>query len=270
MAVHLTHHRSGFAPGVTEVTRIGEPEDDTGIGFSIVKLKAGQKVAETCAHEEAWLLLDGKVSAKAGAQAADWSRASLFDELPSAVHCPKGTPLELHAKSDCELAVFRARNERPFPVAMYLPAQVRDEHRGKGQLHDTAYRFVRTLFDRTNASPEAELVLGEVVTMPGRWSSYPPHHHPQPEVYHYRFTRPEGYGHAELGDDVFKVRPYDTVKIFDGLDHPQVAAPGYGMFYIWVIRHLPGQPYDKPIFTKEHQWALEPTAQTWWPKGVAP
>ena len=57
--------------------------------------------------------------------------------------------------------------------------------------------------------------MGEVVTAPGGWSSYPPHHHEQPEIYHYRFTEPQGYGHAECGDDVFKVRQYDTYKIVD-------------------------------------------------------
>ena len=60
-------------------------------------------------------------------------------------------------------------------------------------------------------------MLGEVVTLPGGWSSYPPHHHPQPEIYHYRFTHPQGFGHAELGDDVFKVRHYDTIRILAGL-----------------------------------------------------
>ena len=101
-------------------------------------------------------------------------------------------------------------------------------------------------------------MLGEVVTLPGGWSSYPPHHHPQPEIYHYRFTHPQGFGHAEHGDDVFKVRQYDTIRIQAGNDHAQVAAPGYGMYYAWVIRHLPGQPYDVPEFTAEHAWTMKP------------
>src|ERR1044071_2306516 len=89
--------------------------------------------------------------------------------------------------------------------------------------------------------------------MPGRWSSYPPHHHAQPEIYHYRFTEPQGYGLAENGPQVFRVKQYDTVKIFDGNDHAQTAAPGYGMYYAWVIRHLPDNPYGIPDFTEEHK-----------------
>ena len=61
-----------------------------------------------------------------------------------------------------------------------------------------ALRYVRTIFDRTNSPPEVELVLGEVVPSRRAGSSYPPHHHPQHEIYHYRFTEPQGYVHAEL------------------------------------------------------------------------
>jgi 5-deoxy-glucuronate isomerase len=110
-----------------------------------------------------------------------------------------------------------------------------------------------------------ELVLGEVVTLPGGWSSYPPHHHPQPEIYHYRFTHPQGYGHAELGERVVKVHQFDTVKIPAGKDHAQCAAPGYGMYYSWVIRHLPQAPYTVPEFADEHRWTMEPGAPYWQP-----
>ena len=140
-----------------------------------------------------------------------------------------------------------------------------NEPRGRGQVGGRALRYVRTIFDRTNSPPEVELVLGEVVTFPGGWSSYPPHHHPQHEIYHYRFTEPQGYGHAELGEEVVKVKQYDTIKIPAGLDHAQCAAPGYGMYYSWVIRHLPDKPYTVPEFTAEHAWTMQPDAAFWRP-----
>jgi 5-deoxy-glucuronate isomerase len=59
---------------------------------------------------------------------------------------------------------------------------------------------------------------------------------------------------------VLKVRARDTLLILDGQDHSQVAAPGYGMYYIWVIRHLPGNPYVAPEFTPEHRWMKAPGA----------
>jgi len=152
-----------------------------------------------------------------------------------------------------------------FPVRWFAASDTANEPRGKGQVGGACLRFVRTIFDRRNSPEEVELVLGEVITMPGRWSSYPPHHHPQPEIYHYRFTKPQGFGHAELGEQVLKVRQNDTVKILDGLDHAQCAAPGYGMYYAWVIRHLPDNPYTVPDFTPEHAWVNEPGATSWFP-----
>jgi 5-deoxy-glucuronate isomerase len=132
------------------------------------------------------------------------------------------------------------------------------------------WRWVRTIFDDSISHPNAELVLGEVVNMPGRWSSYPPHHHPQPEIYHYRFSDPRGFGHAELGESVLRVRHGDTVKILDEQDHAQCAAPGYGMWYLWVIRHLPSERYTVPEFTTEHAWTMDPDAEVWCPKEGAP
>ena len=105
-----------------------------------------------------------------------------------------------------------------------------------------------------------------MISYPGKWSSYPPHHHPQPEVYHYRYLPEQGFSFAGLGDDVVKVHHGDTVLILNDATHPQVVAPGYAMFLIWVIRHLDDNPYDKPTFEPEHLWVQDPDNQkNFWP-----
>lgn len=263
MARHITAHRSGYPLGLTWVTTLQEKIDDTGIAFGVLRLKAGESWSETVETETAALLMDGNVTFRLGNESRQWQRKSLFDESPRAAHASAGTRLSIEALSDCEITLYRCANKKSFPSRFY--ENVPNEHRGKGQVGNTCLRFVRTIFDRRNSPEEAQLVLGEVVTMPGRWSSYPPHHHPQPEIYHYRFTKPQGYGLCELGEDVLRVRQYDTVKIFDGNDHPQTAAPGYGMYYAWVIRHLPDNPYTIPEFTPEHAWVNEPGATCWFP-----
>jgi 5-deoxy-glucuronate isomerase len=108
-------------------------------------------------------------------------------------------------------------------------------------------------------------VLGEVITFPGKWSSYPPHHHPQPEIYHYRFQRPEGFGLCQIGEEAYMLRNRDTVIIPAGAVHPHAAAPGYAMFYIWVIRHLDGARYGTPTFVPKHSWVMDPKAEIWGP-----
>jgi 5-deoxy-D-glucuronate isomerase len=176
------------------------------------------------------------------------------------LHVDAATPARVACDTACELVVAATANPALFAPRLFdVTDLLESEHRGRGLLDDTAYRIVRTVFDRRNR-PEANLVVGEVVNFPGRWSSYPPHHHAQPEIYHYRFTEPHGYGHGEIGDRVLKIRQFDTLKILDQLDHSQVAAPGYGMYYVWVIRHLPGDPYTGPEFTAEHRWTTEPQA----------
>lgn len=265
MTLHITQHRDGFDVGLTPITGFDEKEDNTGIALSVLKMPAGSVHTETVRHETAWLLMDGRVTVKVDGKTALLERKSLFDESASCIHVAAGETVSLTPHSDTEFTVYATKNKNAFKPRLYQPADVPNEHRGAGQVGGACLRFVRTIFDGMNADKNAELVLGEVVTMPGRWSSYPPHHHAQPEIYHYRFTKPQGFGHAELGETVLKVRHNDTVKILDGVDHPQCAAPGYGMYYSWVIRHLPGNPYTIPAFTEDHKWTMEKAAQMWHP-----
>ncbi len=258
----LSAHRSGFPTGLTKITTSDDPEFR--LGFAIHKFEAGEH-AHTTSEETAWLLVNGQMKVHLQGQVYELQRSSLFDDLPSAVHMPAGCEARIECSAPVELIVCNTPNSESFPAKVYQPAEVRDEHRGKGGLRDAAYRFVRTIFDGTNTPDAAQLVLGEVINMPGRWSSYPPHHHAQPEIYHYRFTKPQGYGHAEMGEAVYKVRENDTLKISGGQDHSQCAAPGYGMYYVWVIRHLPGERYTTPEFTEDHAWTLDQGAQHWWP-----
>jgi 5-deoxy-glucuronate isomerase len=120
------------------------------------------------------------------------------------------------------------------------------------------------VFDDSNA-PDSNLVIGEVIGAPGKWSSYPPHHHPQPEIYHYRFLPGQGFGLCPIGDRAYVLHENDTILIRDTEDHPQVTAPGYAMWYLWVIRHLEGDRYIVPEFTEAHRWVAVPDAPMWMP-----
>lgn len=260
--------RAGFPSGVSSITKAGEAGFDTGLDFGIVRQAEGEVRTETDGRETAWVLLRGAAELEFASARATVRRANLFDEPPSALHVGPDTPVTLHSlAADTEWAVVRTKNSATFAPRLFLPADLTPEYRGAGLVQDACLRNVRLIFDRA-ARPESNLVVGEVVNYPGRWSSYPPHHHDQPEIYHYRFTHPDGYGHAELGDDVLKVRAHDTVLIPPGLDHAQVSAPGYGMYYLWMILHLPGNPYTGFTFAEEHKWTLDPAQQGWLPPAL--
>jgi 5-deoxy-glucuronate isomerase len=265
MAVHLVDHRDGFGMGFTPITTFSEPMDNTGIAVGVWKMAQGEQATEKPVTETAWLLMEGQVQIAVAGKVHTLQRLSLFDEGPSCIHVPAGADVLFKAETPVEFTVYRVENSRPFDPTVHYPHEVDDEPRGKGTMGNTCTRFVRTIFDGTSTHENSMMVLGEVITLPGRWSSYPPHHHPQPEIYHYRFDQPQGFGHAELGDDVLKVKHNDTVKIFPPNTHSQCAAPGYAMYYSWVIRHLPGDRYTVPIFEVEHSWARDPDAPIWRP-----
>jgi 5-deoxy-glucuronate isomerase len=264
----------GFSPGYTGLTRAALTGDtsglETGLEFGLLVQGAGDEQRERSPLETAWVLLRGAAEVSVAGQRVEVRRADVFDTPPTTLHVPRATTVEFRALEDqTEWAVVRTANERPFAPRLFLPTDDTPEYRGAGLVQNAALRNVRLIFDRAQR-PESNLVLGEVVNYAGRWSSYPPHHHDQPEIYHYRFTSPTGYGHAELGDDVVKVRHGDTVVIPPGRDHAQVSAPGYGMYYLWMIRHLPGNPYTGFTFATEHQWTLDPARQGWRPAQPPP
>jgi 5-deoxy-glucuronate isomerase len=264
--------RAGFTAGFTAVTSAAGhlPPITLGLDFGICRMAANETISECDARESAWVLLRGSAGLEFAGRRATVRRGSIFDEAPSALHVSADTAIAVQAgAAGAEWAMVRTANERRFAPRLYTPADVIPEYRGAGLVQNAALRNVRLLFDRTTR-PESNLVIGEVVNFPGRWSSYPPHHHDQPEIYHYRFTAPHGYGHAELGDAVVKVRDGDTTIIPPGLDHAQVSAPGYGMYYLWMIRHLPGNPYTGFTFAEEHKWTLDAAQQGWRPSDLPP
>lgn len=260
----IRRYREGFALGESPITREDEPIDSVGLDFSIHRLRAGERFEERSNKECVWVLMNGDAKVSFAGAEHRARRASLFDEPPTTLSLSLGTSVAIDSLTETEWAVARVGNEASFAPRLFPSETVKPEYRGKGLVQDMSLRNVRLVFDWSER-PESKLVVGEVVGYPGRWSSYPPHHHAQPELYHYRFTEPQGYGHAELGEQVFKVRQYDTIKIMGGEDHSQVSAPGYGMYYLWIVRHLDDRPYRGFEFAPEHEWLLDPKNQGWRP-----
>lgn len=252
-----------FDYGYNSITELNGKHSEILMDFGVLRLGKGQKMTNSAHLERAYLLLQGEVLLEWEGNAVQAKRLSCFDENPWCLHVPNDAEVMITGVSeDSEIVVQTTTNDKVFSAKLYTQEECRSEQRGQGTMKETSTRTVRTIFDKSNAT-DANLVLGEVIDHPGKWSSYPPHHHPQPEIYFYRFYPETGFGYAELGEEVLKVRQNDTVLITEGLTHPQATAPGYAMYYLWVIRHLEDNPYIVPTFLPEHLWVTDKNAKIW-------
>lgn len=252
MSVHIKKFRKGFKIG--KINQITYDDDDTGINLSIVI--ANKNHPEWSIHagrETCLVLLNGHGRITSEDFSFEISRNSLFKENPTCIHFNnRMVTLRLGNTNTLTFAWLTTNNFENSFFHIYTPENIKSEIRGKG----TMKRTVKTIFDYSTR-PDSHLVVGEVINLPGRYSSAPPHHHPQPEIYFYRFMPKQGFGFAELGENqAFKVKHNDAIKILNNVDHMQTAAPGYYMWYLWVVRHLPGNPYKGFEYNPKHKWVL--------------
>ncbi|MEG1255613.1 5-deoxy-glucuronate isomerase [Clostridium sp.] len=262
--MYKVKHENPFKLGYNSITTMEETENNTMMDFGILRVTKGHvEVLLEAEKEMALLLVIGEVTLKWNGEEKNIKRSSCFDEDPWVLHVPRNIEVVVEGISEeTEINITKASNDVDFESKLYTPEECRSEDRGKGTLKECSTRIVRTVFDYSNA-PYSNLVVGEVVDYPGKWSSYPPHHHPQPEIYYYKFYPENGYGFSQLGDSAEMVKNDDTIKILNDLSHPQVTAPGYAMYYIWVIRHIDGNPYITPVFEEEHLWTTNKDAKIW-------
>jgi len=251
-----------FSEGYNAIVSLDDKNNKTMMDYGALILKKDQSYTDSEKKEKAFLLVKGKVVFEWENNRIEAKRDSFLDENPCCLHVPSDVGIKvLSLSDDTEISVTKTFNEKSFASKFYSQDECMTVEGGKGQLGEASLRNIRTIFDLTNA-PDSNLVLGEVVHMPGRWSSYPPHHHPQPELYFYKFLPEQGFGYSEAADSVYKVKNNDTCIILSG-DHPQVCAPGYAMYYIWAIRHLENNPFNERIYAEEHKWLMGKDVKIW-------
>lgn len=227
-------------------------------------MEAGDSFSfEEAQKEVSWILIKGQATVEFDDQTVTMDRPNPFDYSPFCLLICAGDTCQLTAQSHCEFYVQKSYNDRKYPAHLYTPDEVHTWHRGSsGELDNCIKRDVRTCYDYDNA-PHSNMVLGEVINLPGKWSSYPPHGHPQPEVYFYHFEKEQGFGAGWSNGQVYELHHNGCSVITEGT-HAQVMAPGYACCYIWGIRHLPGDPWDKTrIDDPVHEWLLADKPEYW-------
>ncbi len=202
---------------------------------------AGSAGIETGPDEVCLVNLGGRLSATAGGERFDLgARETPFDALPDALYLPPGTTCTVEGEGWMARCAARADRDRAGAVQPIPGASMRVEVRGSGN----ATRQITHIIPPEFAAHR--LLVVEVSTPAGNWSSYPPHKHEVErlpiendleEVYAYRFAAPEGFGVQRLYtrdgslDETWTVRDGDVVLVPRGY-HPFCAAHGYHGYYL--------------------------------------
>ncbi|MBS1853957.1 MAG: 5-deoxy-glucuronate isomerase [Acidobacteria bacterium] len=213
------------------------------LGIDARQLKPGERIeAATGARELGIVVLGGVCSVRSSA--GNWDaigrRKNVFDGVAYTLYLPVATEFTLTAESGCDVALCYCRAEEKHAARLVTPEEVHIEIRGGGNATRQINHLVMPAF------PAHRLLLVEVYTPSGNWSSYPPHKHDQhrppaevdlEEIYYYKIDKPEGYAiqrvytHDRGLDETLTVRDNQVVLIPEGY-HPVVAAHGYNVYYL--------------------------------------
>jgi 5-deoxy-glucuronate isomerase len=228
------------------------------VGFEVT---IGPFERSTGTRELCIVVLSGACTVRS--EHGSWSlggRPDPFSGMPDAAYLPPGTDFALEGDAEVGLCTAPASSgapARPLPGDRVVP-----ETRGHGAHERTIHPILM--------SDEAadSLLVCEVLTPPGHWSSYPPHKHDRDampeesfleETYHHRIDPPQGFAlqrvYSSDGslDETLTVRDGDTVLVPRGY-HTVSAPPGYAVYYLnvmagpvraWAVANDP-----------DHEWTL--------------
>ena len=234
------------------------------VGFKVHHLAAGETAGGGDSGREACLVvLSGVADVSVGASryARIGGRASVFeDKPPAAVYAPAGAAWTVTAHGPVELAVCTAPGAASREPRLIDPDRMSREVRGRG----TNTRYVRNILPETE--PADSLLVVEVITPGGNWSSYPPHKHDTAtpaeetaleETYYHRLNPPQGFAFQRVYtddrslDQTMAVEDGDVVMVPRGY-HPVGAPHGYDLYYLnvmagpkrqWIFRNDPAHDW---------------------------
>jgi 5-deoxy-glucuronate isomerase len=228
----------------------------------VQRLSSGETWEFTLLEEEAGIVvLSGRCSVEACH--STWKlgeRDSVFQGKPWALYLPIWSQGTITAESECEIAFCTSRAQQTFPPRLIKPEDVEVEIRGAGNGCRQINHIIKPEF------PAHRLLIVEVFTPSGNWSSYPPHKHdvsdlPREadleEIYYYRIDPADGFGlqrlHTANGeiDQAYVIHDGDLLLVPEGY-HTFAVAQGYTGYYLNIlagnetVRTM--QPSDDPRY----------------------
>ena len=235
------------------------------VGFQLWRLAPGETASGSLGDREAILVFvegKGRVAGAGKGWGEMGERMDVFEKTPP--HClylPDGSDWAVTATTALTLAVCTAPGKGSHAPARLGPEGIELTPRGKG----TNTRYINNIAMEARDVADSLLVT-EVFTPAGHWSSYPPHRHDEDrfpdmtyleETYYHRLNPPQGFGiqrvFTEDGslDECMAVANHDVVLVPKG-HHPCGAPYGYEMYYLNVM----AGPLRKWRFANhpDHDW----------------
>lgn len=178
-------------------------------------------------------------------------RTGVFAGISDWIYIPVGSEVKISANSGL-VALSSAVSSKIYPVAYKAKNEVSIEIRGSG----FATRQVNNIATPDSFAQADRILVCEVLTPGGNWSSWPPHRHDgiagceftNEEIYYFQIGTNQSDHGSETGHGFFKVYSYDgkidetmTIKDKDlvivphGYHGPSIAAPEYPMYFLNVL-----------------------------------
>jgi 5-deoxy-glucuronate isomerase len=242
----LLHHQREHSNGLL----VSLTPDEAGwsyVHFQAYRLAGGQRVeGETADRETALIVLGGRGQITAGSRAFEGigDRESVWDKTPPyTLLLPPGISYTVEATNSLHLAVAAAPTDREGEPRLITPRDVVAEERGQGQ----TYRYIQHILPPS--APATRLILVEVYTPGGNWSSFPPHKHDTEdppresyleETYYYQIRPATGFAIQRVYtpdrslDATMAPGDGDVVAVPRGY-HPVAATPGHDCYYLNVM-----------------------------------
>ena len=218
------------------------------VGFALYRLTPGDTVTEQT-HDREAIIVMVEGHAHIHAAGTDWGvmgdRMDVFERTPP--HClyvPNGSDWTATATTACTIAVCTAPGHSGHAAKRLGPAGITLTPRGTG----ANTRFINNIA-MEGLDVADSLLVTEVYTPQGNWSSYPSHRHDKDdfprmtyleETYYHRLNPATGFSfqrvYTEDGeiDEAMAVKNHDLVLVPKG-HHPCAAPYGYDLYYLNVM-----------------------------------
>ena len=235
------------------------------VGFEVLHLEPGQLLRRQSGDREVCaVMLSGRAAIMSDRSdlGVIGERSNVFGGKAWSAYLPARSSFELHAVTATEVALCSAPGVGKLPARIIGPDRVGYEKRGQGTNQRHVYNIL------PDSEPAESLLVVEVITPGGHWSSYPPHKHDRDalpeesfleETYYHRLNPSQGFAFQRVYtddrsiDETYAVENGDCLMVPRGY-HPVGAPHGYDLYYLNVM----AGPHRRWVFTTDpaHEWII--------------